>query len=138
MPIPPNDAFDLLYTALSGYQTSFFDSAFKVTASQLVVIGWVATSDKARDLLRARKSIRVAGAAVLLFTSFLYAVFSLRLYGMADHTAALLDKLRYAPRAYYIHRQLRLDTVCLFIRANAAITLLACYLVLWPPRTPAK
>jgi hypothetical protein len=138
MPIASNDAFDLLYTALSGYQTSFFDSAFKVTASQLVVIGWVATSDKARDLLRSRKSIRVAGAVVLLFTSFMYAVFSLRLYGMADHTAALLDKLQYAPRSYYLKRQLRLDTICLFIGANAAITLLACYLVLWPPRTSAQ
>ena len=44
--IPSKDAFELLYVALSGYQSGFFESAFKVTASLLIIVGWVTRPTK--------------------------------------------------------------------------------------------
>jgi hypothetical protein len=125
-----SEAFKFLYAQLASYQLSFFDSALKVTASLLLVAGWVITSESARELLRARAVLRYAGALLVMFCSALYALMMWRLHGMSGITKGLLDELGYWPPSYYVEQEISWSALWLFVAANALISALVALLIL--------
>ena len=124
------EAFKFLYAQLASYQLSFFDNALKVTASLLLVAGWVITSESARDLLRVQAVLRYAGALLVLFCSALYALMMWRLHRMSGVTKSLLDEQGYWPPAYYVEQEISWSALWLFVAANALLSALVALLIL--------
>ncbi|HEX4964517.1 MAG TPA: hypothetical protein VF173_27120 [Thermoanaerobaculia bacterium] len=114
------EQFDLLYERLKFYHDSAIDAVFKVTASLLLVMGWVTTSETARRIFAADQSIRwCAIVAILLFdVQFVAAAF--RSTERSQNVARQLDSLAYMPRVYYRDLVLRSSLTLAFALMNSA------------------
>ena len=124
------DQFDLLYERLKFYHDSAIDAVFKVTASLLLVMGWVTTSDTARKILAADPPVRwCAVVAVVLFDmQFIAAAF--RSTGRSQRIALQLDSLAHMPRAYYQDIVLHFSLAIAFALMNSAICVAVVVLLL--------
>jgi hypothetical protein len=60
------ELFKLLYATLGSFEDAAYDYALKSTGAFLVVIGWLVTSDKARDFLAGKRWIGGLGTLLLL------------------------------------------------------------------------
>jgi hypothetical protein len=133
LPMAANEKeqFDVLYESLRTFQTGFVDAAFKATASFLLVLGWLVTSDKAREFLLKDPSRRYLAVLAVILAGVIYASISIRVYKFSHRTCALLDDLGFVPRSYYEDRILTREGLVIFISANALlVTALSLFLLL--------
>src|SRR5262249_35116535 len=91
----------LLYERLKFYHDSAIDAVFKVTASLLLVLGWLTTSDTARRLFASDLAARWCAAVVIVLFDLQFVVAAFRSTGRSQKIAKQLDSLAYLPPASY-------------------------------------
>lgn len=124
------EQFDLLYERLKFYHDSAIDAVFKVTASLLVVIGWVTTSDSARKTLATDGMLRWCASAAVVLLALQFIAGAWRSASRSHRITGQLDDLAYMPTGYYgdllLHRRLTLA----FVIMNSALSAIAIILIL--------
>ena len=114
------EQFDLLYERLKFYHDSAIDAVFKVTASLLLVMGWVTTSETARRIFAADQPIRWCAIVAILLFDAQFVVAAFRSTGRSQNIARQLDSLAYMPQAYYRDIVLRSSLTLAFALMNSA------------------
>src|SRR5205823_4077736 len=106
-----------------------YDGGYKVVGSLLLVIGWIVTSDKAREVLRGSAAARFAGATGVLCSAVGSAYLTLQLQQKSAHTAEMLDRLNYVPREFYADRIVTAGTAWVVIVIGSVIACAAVVLM---------
>lgn len=100
----PKVAFDHLHQSLVQYQQLFFDGSLKATGFFLLIMGWILTSDKARDFMKNDPFIATVGGWGLIVCAIAYIVLSIRLMSVMRGLGRELGAIDFMPRSYYAHR----------------------------------
>jgi len=91
------------------------DFMFKQAAVLTLLIGWIVSSDKARDFIAANPMVRNMGAGVVAFYSFLFVFWAWTYRNRSASAHEHLLKLAYMPADFYstllITRQLATSLV---------------------------
>ena len=111
--------FDVLFSTLGNLQTGVMSGTSQVAGFLLVVIGWLATSEKALGLLPSHSPNRsmVAVALVAAFGFYVYGVAIV--YSRSQHTFKMLTRLDFMPSEYFKTNVLGLSELAVFIGGNA-------------------
>jgi len=125
------EAFTLLYEQLKYFHDGLYEGGYKVVGSFLLIIGWIVTSDKARQVLHESSVARVVSATSIVVCAIGSVFLTLLLQRKSAHTAQLLERLNYFPREYYEDRIATAGAVWVVIViigviASAAVVLLLC------------
>jgi hypothetical protein len=124
------EQFDLLYERLKFYHDSAIDAVFKVTASLLLVIGWLTTSETARRIFAADRLMCWCAIVALLLFDVQFVAAAFRSAGRSQNIARQLDSLAYMPQAYYRGIVLRSSLPIAFALMNSAFCATAIILLL--------
>jgi len=100
----PAKAFDLLYGALREYEATFVDASLKACGFFLLALGWVLTSDKAREFVTESDINRRLAIFGLLLPSIAAIVMATRVIRFTRHLHRELDALQHFPQSYYQYR----------------------------------
>ena len=97
------DKFNLLHTLLIDILKTYSDNTMKTLASVIIALGWMVTSDKAREFLASDSAIfyYYLSLIALVFISIIHISASSRFYKWSQKTVTLLSKLNFAEPEYY-------------------------------------
>lgn len=124
-PVADNKArFDILFETLRDYQQSLLDNSAKTAGFLLLSIGWLATSQTARDTLRSDGLLRGAAVCAVFVGMAVYITAALHVYRAARRIRARLVDLSYLPLDDLEARRLSGNMVLVFTLGNLAIALL--------------
>lgn len=116
--------FDILFETLRDYQQGLLDNTAKTAGFLLLSIGWLVTSETARDTLSSDGRLRGATASAVFLAVTLYAAAALYVYQAAKKIHTRLVELDYVPAEDLDARTISVFTLMLFILANVTIALL--------------
>jgi hypothetical protein len=122
--------FDVLHLALAEYHQRFISVGLSGTGFVLVVIGWIATSDKVQKLLKLGQRVRLEGSTALFLALIAYLLLSLRMLRNMRDIKRRLDDLAYIPKQYYAFRLPSRWAAFIFLMLNVMVTTIA-VLLLW-------
>ena len=103
------DKADIAYKILVDSYNKYLDDVFKTVGLLLLTLGWILTSDKARQFLQENTNVR---RALLVIVIIMAAVHARSLYGDYDETnkqLALLEQLNYFPSDYFERYRITLE-----------------------------
>jgi len=116
--------FEILFATIRDYQQGLLENTAKTAGFLLLSIGWLVTSETARDVLGADGVLRSAAAGAVILAVTLYAAASLHVYRVARRVHARLLDLAYVPAEDLAVRRLSGLTLMLLILGNMTIALL--------------
>lgn len=109
------DKHDYLVALLKESRYGMIDFMFKQAAVLTLLIGWIVSSDKARDFIADNPMVRNMGAGVVAFYSFLFVFWAWTYRNRSASAHEHLLKLAYMPADFYstllITRQLATSLV---------------------------
>lgn len=97
----PKEKADIAYKILLDSYNKYLDNVFKTAGLFLLALGWIVTSDKARQFLQENRHVRIA---VFFIAMILAMVHASSLYGDSVETnnqLKLLNEINYIPSAYF-------------------------------------
>jgi hypothetical protein len=100
----PKARFQHLYKELTEYQLRFVDLNVKGIGFNLLVLGWMLTSDSARRYLATSTPGRLAAIAGIAIMQFAFIFLDVRMGRVMRKLAHELEVLNYLPPSYYEHR----------------------------------
>lgn len=118
--------FDLHIGFLTETNKAFVDNTGKVAGFLLLALGWLATSEDAREYLASTPQIAKLAALAVAVTFLLYTAASLGAYRRSRDSYVRLVDLAYLPESAFKARKLGLATSAVCVVGTAV---LACLLV---------
>lgn len=100
----PKVAFDNLHNSLVECQRLFFDGSMKATGFFLLIMGWLLTSDKARDFIQGNSDMAGIFGWSLVAAAIAYVGLCMRLLWIVKGLGRELAAIDFLPRSYYAHR----------------------------------
>lgn len=97
------EKFNLLHTLLIDILKTYSDNTMKTLASVIIALGWIVTSDKAREFLASEDAIFYYYLSLIsiLFISIIHVGASNRFYKWSQKTVEMLSRLNFAEPEYY-------------------------------------
>ena len=124
------DKHEYLVAVLKDTYSGLIDFAFKHGALLAIAMGWLVTSESAREFLEQSPVSRFSlCAAVLLLTYFHYRWVGV-FYRRSVNAHAKLVALEYMPSCFLDLRLIRKPTYVTFVAVHTAMSLLICILAL--------
>jgi hypothetical protein len=110
-----NEPFKYLVDAVKDVTNMFSQFEFTVTASVLLVMGWILTSDKARAFIQDKKGIKVGFTLVALIAYIVEIYLLAELHKDSQRLCAITQKfLGDIPAEAYNYKCIDTSTVILF------------------------
>lgn len=127
----PKSQFELLYGDLRSLHEAFVDGSAKMVGFQIIVLGWLITSENVASALKANASVCLIAAAAILISGLVYVFISLKTYRASRQIFGLLCSIAYMPQSHFRMRVIKRTTLSLFLVANLLVTFASCFVVSW-------
>ncbi|MBA3571473.1 MAG: hypothetical protein H0W34_05775 [Pyrinomonadaceae bacterium] len=124
---PAKDKHDFLVALLKESRYGLIDFMFKQAAVLTLLIGWVVSSDKARDFIAGANIVQTIGACVVSLYSLLFVFWAWTYRQRSQSAYAHLLALGYMPKDFYatLHVTKRLAVSLVAIHATGCAVLIA-------------
>jgi hypothetical protein len=100
------DKFATLLSTYSTLNARFFDHCYKMNAMQLVVVGWLISSESASQAIRRQPMTAFVGAVVVILGVVIFIVGLRRIVNNSQSARSELDALSYIDKKYYLHHEI--------------------------------
>jgi hypothetical protein len=127
----PKSQFELLYGDLRSLHETFVDGSAKMAGFQIVVLGWLITSQNVASALKANPSVCLIAVLAILVSGLIYVFISLKTYRASRQIFGLLCSISYMPQSHFQMRVIKRTTLSLFLAANLLVTFASCFVVVW-------
>jgi hypothetical protein len=92
---------DVAYKILVDSYNKYLDDVFKTAGLVLLTLGWVLTSDKARQFLQENRNVRKAVLVIVIIMAIVHAASLYGDYRETNRQLDLLNKINYMPSDYF-------------------------------------
>ena len=132
------DAFTFLFEILKDLNKSYVENVMATLGFILLSMGWMVTSEKAREFLRQNRPMRI-GALIVIFTiAIIHSGVSIALWYVSNEKHQQIVALNYTTAEYFeVYRLTRLHVALNLLMNLSAFGLLA-GLVAYTKRSAAK
>ena len=117
----PKAEFDVLFPALCEIQRSFLENTTKIAGFFLLAVGWLATSESARNYLRAESLVRNSAVAAVVAVTIIFCVVSWTAFAASRRILAELNGLNYISANATRHRRVTLSAFLAYTVANVCL-----------------
>jgi hypothetical protein len=124
------DQFDILLEMQREFYSRFIDLAVKIAGFYLLVLGWILTSNDAREYLGDDELARGTAVAVVLIAWIIYCCMAYRLSWLSNRTFMSLQSLPDIPAFLYENYRVTRKTVGIFLIATLVVAYVVGF-VLW-------
>jgi uncharacterized membrane protein YwzB len=98
---PPKEKADIAYKILVDSYNKYLDDVFKTAGLFHLTLGWIFTSDKARQFLQENKRVRKAVLVIVIIMAIVHASSLYGDYLETNKQLNLLNEINYMPSAYF-------------------------------------
>ena len=126
MQASPKEQFDQLFGQLKELYTLFFDSFSKLSASYMLIIGWLITSESARSFLKMHREVAYLFIAILAVLSAVYTILCKRMFRKSAHLVLQMNELNYMDAPLYKGKTISAASFYLILLSNYFILLAIC------------
>lgn len=123
--------FDLLQKQLSQLQTTYLQFAIWTVGALLVAIGWIMTSEKAREFLTKNRP-RLVAMPTIAVTWVLDTVSLVWAHFQSMSLVVAIDHLNYVESEYYQRYGVGLSLLWIYLIVHTVLFIALFLLVLWP------
>lgn len=106
--IEAKDKFNLAYESLKEIHHCYTTDVMKTLAFLLICIGWFITSNKSRDFLKNKKSVRISSIVALVIIAIIHVREQINTYMSSQHLVSDLSIMNYLDMKYYEHYEINL------------------------------
>src|SRR5262245_22418549 len=103
--------FELLYGDLRSLHETFVDGSAKMVGFQIIVLGWLITSESVASALKVNPAVCLIAAAAILISGLVYVIISLKTYRASKRIFGLLCSIAYMPQSHFQTRVIKRTTL---------------------------
>jgi len=136
MESPPSEAsvkekFDLLFVLLKDYFNQIVDNSFRHATVEVVVLGWLISSESARNFFQSNRVVSWYACSVTLLYAIFHSIWIWKNYLRSRTAYVQLCKLGYMPSEFFDSPRISLFMPVSFIVAHSGVALLICSIIVF-------
>jgi hypothetical protein len=124
------DKFDILHKSLMQYYVGIIDFEFKHATFLVLGLGWLITSESAREFIKGHFLVRTFSLLTILTLTVLHGLWISKYYGKSRNTFRLMTELSFVPKSYYDGIRIPQYMKLSFIAIHLIVSLMICIIIL--------
>ncbi|MGY3571985.1 hypothetical protein [Vibrio paucivorans] len=118
-----SDRLKILIAALERYQANYNTSAYSTMGFWLVGVGWLLTSESAREFIFLHENIKFASIAFIWINWILFTYASYRVYKVSDQLYTRLENWTFA-RGTFEHAKMPIAAIAIYSTIICSVVVL--------------